>query len=76
MKVWGYLMIVKYCISGPLNLNLLNLYLCYFLIFLVSFGVLMFCRSLRKNNGFYVKLQRSGKLKYIEDAEYGKCGFP
>jgi hypothetical protein len=42
-------MSAKYCISGPLNLHLLNLfYLCYFMIFLASFGVLVFYRSLKK----------------------------
>jgi hypothetical protein len=34
----------KYCIFGPLNLHYLNLELCYFLIFLVSLGVKVFCR--------------------------------
>jgi hypothetical protein len=34
------LMSAKYCIFGPLNLYLLSSYLCYFLMFLVSFSVL------------------------------------
>jgi hypothetical protein len=34
------LMKANYRIFGPLNLHLLNLYLYYFIIFLVSFGVL------------------------------------
>jgi hypothetical protein len=36
------LMCPKYCIFGPLNLHLLSLQFCYFLIFSVSFGVLIF----------------------------------
>jgi hypothetical protein len=68
-------MSARYCVFGPLNLHLLNLYLCYFLMFWVSFCILVFCRSLRKNDGIYVKLQRSGKLKCIKDAEYDKCAW-
>jgi hypothetical protein len=36
----------------PLNSNLLNLSFCYFLMFLVSFCILVFCRSLRENGSF------------------------
>jgi hypothetical protein len=41
----------------PLNLHLLSLYFSYFLIFLVSFGILVFCRTSRENIGIFVKLQ-------------------
>jgi len=29
--------------------------------FFVSFGILVFCRSLKENNDFYVELQRNEK---------------
>jgi hypothetical protein len=47
-----FMMSAKYCIFGLLNLHLLNLQLCYFLMFSVSFGILVCCRSLRVNGGF------------------------
>jgi hypothetical protein len=50
-------MSAKYCIFGPLNLHLLGLYLCYFLIyFFFNFGILAFCRSLSENWGFEAKM--------------------
>jgi hypothetical protein len=48
------MMSVKYCLCGPLNLHLPSLYFCYFLMFVVSFNVLVFCRSLTRNCGFFM----------------------
>jgi hypothetical protein len=58
-------MSAKYCIFGPLNSHLLNLQLCYFLIFLVSFCILVFCRSWRENCSFKVKNANFGSQNRI-----------
>jgi hypothetical protein len=51
----GLLMSAGYCIFGTLNLHKLSLYLFYFLMYFVSFGVLAFCMSLSENGGFEAK---------------------
>jgi len=47
------------------NIVYLDPLICYFLIFFVSFGILMFCKSFRENNDFYVELQRNGKTSTL-----------
>jgi hypothetical protein len=44
--------------------------------FFVSFGILSVLQVIEENDDFYVELQRREKLKYIENVEFGKCGFP
>jgi hypothetical protein len=60
------MMSAKSCIFGPFNLYLLSPYICYFHMFLVSFGVLVFCGSLRENCN--LKVEIAMKLKSSERA--------
>jgi len=53
----------------------LNLYLCYFLTFVVSFGVLVICKSFRENSGFKVKLQRKRTVFFYTRIEASFQGF-
>jgi hypothetical protein len=48
-------MSAKFAYGDPFDLHLLNLCLYYFLMLFVSFGILVFCRSLKENNSFKVK---------------------
>jgi len=59
--IYCNVMSVKYYIFGLSNLHFFAKSLALLSSdFLISFGILVFCRSLRENDGLYVKLERSG----------------